>query len=67
MDAYGFGYGGGLVIFSFSGYGGVQFDLYDPSGNKLFTETQGTATNLVLSGGTYTLLVHDSGYNGTGS
>ncbi len=67
IKPYGYDTGGGLVIFSFSGYGGARFDLYDPTGNMLFTETPGTATNLVLAAGAYTLLVHDSGYNGTGS
>ena len=67
ITPYGFGTGGGLVIFSFSGYGGAQFDLYDPMDNKLFTETPGTATNITLAAGTYTLLVHDTGYNGTGN
>ena len=61
-DAYGFGTGGGTVNFSFSGYSGAQFDLYDPMGNKLFSATPGTAPNTNLTAGTYTLLVHDSGY-----
>jgi hypothetical protein len=67
MNAYGFGYGGGLAIFSFSGYSGAQFDLYDPRGNRVFTGTPGTAPSTNLAAGTYTLLVHDSGYSGTGS
>jgi hypothetical protein len=67
MDAYGFGTGGGTVIFSFSGYSGAQFDLYDPLGNKLFTATPGTAPNTNLAPGTYTLLVHDGSYAHTGN
>jgi hypothetical protein len=67
MDAYGFESGGGTVILSFTGYGGARFDLYDPVGNYLFTRTPGTSTNISLAAGTYTLLVHDSGYGGTGS
>ena len=69
MDAYGFGTGGGTVIFSFNGnsYGEAQFDLYGPTGNKVFTGTPGTAQNPNLAAGTYTLLVHDAGYSGTGS
>ncbi len=69
MNAYGFGTGGGTVIFSFSGssYGGAQFDLYNPMGNKVFTGTPGIAQNTNLAAGTYTLLVHDAGYSGTGS
>ena len=67
IDAYGFGTGGGTVIFSYSGYSGARFDLYDPMGNKLFTATPGTAPITNLAAGTYTLLVHDSGYNHTGS
>ena len=68
MDAYGFGYGGGITIFTFSGYSGARFDLYDPSGNKMFTGTSGSAINTNLAtAGTYTLVVHDASYAGTGN
>jgi len=69
MDAYGFGTDGGTVFLSFSGagYSGAQFDLYDPMGNKVFTGTPGTAMNTNLVAGSYTLLVHDANYSGTGS
>ena len=43
MDAYGFGTDGGTVIFSFSGYGGAELDLYDPTGTRLFTADPGSA------------------------
>ena len=65
--SHGFATGGGLVIFSFGGFAGVQFDLYAPTGNKLFTRTPGTATNITLAAGAYTLLVHDGNYANIGA
>src|ERR1019366_7431775 len=57
------GTGGGTVVFSFSSgtgyYSGARFDLYDPTGNKLFTGTPGAGPSTNLAAGTYTLLVYD--------
>src|ERR1039457_893032 len=45
ISAYAFGSGGGTVFFSFNGnsFGGAQFDLYDPTGNIVFSGTPGTS------------------------
>jgi hypothetical protein len=69
IDAYLInGCSGDVVIFTTSGFGGSQFDLYDPTGNKLFSIGPGTATNITFSSsGSYTLLVHAGDYTGTGS
>ena len=67
MRSYGYGTGGGTVIFSFSGYSGARFDLYDPTGTKLFTCSPGAAPMTNLPPGTYTLLAHDVNYSGTGN
>ena len=53
------------MIFSFSGNSGARFDFYDPIGNYLFTRAPGTATNITLGAGTYTLLVRNASYNST--
>jgi hypothetical protein len=58
---------GAAAIFSFSGFGGMEFDLYDPTGNRVFTCGPGAATNITFAiSGTHTLLVHDSAYTTTG-
>ena len=67
MDAYGFVTSGGTVIFSFSGYGGARFDLHDPMGNTILTVSPGTGPSTNLVAGTYTILVHDVNYAGTGN
>ena len=69
IQAYGFSESSpSTVVFSFSGFGGAQFELYDPAGNKLFTRSPATATNILLSVvGAYTLLVHDDDYAATGN
>ncbi|PWU14436.1 MAG: hypothetical protein C5B50_17195, partial [Verrucomicrobia bacterium] len=67
MDAFGLGTGGGTLIFGFSGFSGVEFDLYDPAGNRVFVEGAGGTTNVTLAAGVYTLLVHSSSYSGSGS
>jgi hypothetical protein len=70
--AYGFGTGGGLTFFSFNAAGtgydsGARFDLYDPTGNKIFTGTPGASPSTNLAAGTYTLLVHDGSFAGVGT
>ena len=69
MDAYQIdGCSNDVVIISTSGFSGSEFDLYDPTGNKLFSIGPGTASNVTFSvSGVYTLLVHSGNYSGTGS
>jgi hypothetical protein len=57
-----------VVQLSTSGFSGSEFDLYNPNGNLVFSIGPGTTTNITFSAsGIYTLLVHSSSYNGTGS
>ena len=69
VDAYQIdGCSNDVIIISTSGFSGSEFDLYDPNGNKLFSIGPGTASNVTFSvSGVYTLLVHSSSYNSTGS
>jgi hypothetical protein len=69
VDAYSIdGCSNDVVILSTSGFSGSEFDLYDPNGNKLLSLSPGTSSNITFSvSGVYTLLVHSSSYNGTGS
>ena len=67
IDAYGFVTSGGVVVFSLSGYSGARFDLLDPTGSTVLTVSAGTGPSTNLAAGTYTLLVHDVNYAGTGS
>ncbi len=69
VDAYSIdGCSNDVVILSTSGFSGSEFDLYDPTGKELFSIGPGTSSNVTFSvSGVYTLLVHSSSYNGTGS
>jgi List-Bact-rpt repeat protein len=62
------GCSGELVQLSTSGFSGSQFDLYDPTGNLVFSIGPGTASNITFSvSGSYTLLVHSGSYASAGS
>jgi len=56
------------VILSESGFSAMILDLYDPSGNRVFSMGNSMSTNYTFANsGNYTVVVHASDYSSTGT